>query len=114
MRVTGANHPAVLKVGSSPIEAVENAHDREGDDEGYPAPHKVADAPEEEGAERAHQKTDGERGQVGDQGEGVVPGRIELDRQNGGQRAEDVEVIPLDHGPGGGAEDHAEDRILFL
>jgi hypothetical protein len=89
------------------------AHDREGDDESETAAHHVADAAEEERAKRADEKSNGECGEVGDECEGVVAGRIELKRENGGQAAEDEEIVPLNHGAGSGGEDDALEADLI-
>jgi hypothetical protein len=45
---------------------------------GVLAADEVADASEKQRAEGANQESDGEGGQVGDVGEGVVAGRIEF------------------------------------
>src|SRR5262249_8597041 len=51
---------------------------------------------EQEGAERADQKARGEQGDRAEQRRHRVAFFEEFDRQDGGQAAEDVEVIPLD------------------
>ena len=81
------------------------AHDDQGDEEGDFAACHVSNAAEEERAEGADEEADGEGGQIGDEGEGVVTRRIELGGEDRSERAEDVEVVPLDHGSGRGGED---------
>jgi hypothetical protein len=85
------------------------AHDEEGDEEGVLATDEVSDPPEEDRAERPHDEADREGRQVRDEGEGVVAGRVELRRDDRRERAEDVEVVPLDHGPGRRCADHLPD-----
>ena len=53
------------------------AHNQEGDEKRILAPNEIADAPEEECAERAHDEADRKRRQVSDEREGVVAFRVE-------------------------------------
>jgi hypothetical protein len=87
------------------------AHDGEGGYERDSAAEEIADAAEEESAEGADEKSHGEGGEVCDEGECVVVGRVELDGENGCERAEDVEVVPLDQGPGGGTQYNAHEGV---
>ena len=108
----GANQPAVLYVGSRPMHGGGAAHDRERHQKGVLASYEIPDASEEEGTERTDEKTDGEGGEIGDVRESVVAGRIEFRGKDGGEAAEDVEVVPLDHGADGGGEDYAPDAVF--
>src|SRR5213592_285936 len=58
-----------------------------------------ADAPEYEGSERADQEPGGERADRLDERTSGGARREELHRQERGQAAEDVEVVPLDDVP---------------
>ena len=87
------------------------AHDGEGHDECDSAADEVAETPKEECAKRTHEEADRERGQVGDESERIVARRIELGREDGRERAEDIEVVPLDHGACGRADDHFKQGI---
>src|SRR6202035_3544053 len=69
------------------------AHDTQGDEKSVFAADDVTDASEEERAERAYQEANRESCQICDISEGVVAGRIEFQRQNGGEASEDVEVV---------------------
>jgi len=44
---------------------------------------------------------------VGDIGERIVARRIEFWREDGGEAAENIEVIPLDHRPDCGRQDNS-------
>src|SRR6478672_13880945 len=55
-----------------------SAHDAERDKEGVLATYQVADAAEEERAEWPNDEADSERGEIGDEGQRVVSGRVEL------------------------------------
>ena len=86
------------------------AHQRHGDQEGVLAADQVAEAAEEQRAEWP----DGEAGGKGEQGEDECRRRIdageELRREDRGERAVDVEVVPLEHG----AERRGEDDHPLL
>ena len=58
---------------------------------------QIADAAEEQRAERPHDEADGKRREIRDERERVVAAGIEQRRDDRGQAAEDVEVVPLDH-----------------
>src|SRR4029077_7352054 len=88
------------------------AHDRQRDEEGVFAPNEVADTSEEQSAERAHHKSDSEGSEIGDVREGGVAGWIEHGREENGKAAENVKVIPLDHGANGGGKNYAPDAVL--
>src|SRR2546430_15307998 len=61
------------------------------------AAHDVADAAEHEGPERPDQEPGGERPYGADERASTRTLLEELDRQQGGEAPEDVEVVPLDH-----------------
>src|SRR5207248_9269727 len=69
------------------------------DEEGVLAADEVADATEHERAEGAYQESGGERPDRLDERAAGGARREELHRQQRGQAAEDVEVVPLDHVP---------------
>jgi hypothetical protein len=73
----------------------------------------VTHAPEEEGAERPHDESHRERGQVRDERKRVVAGRIEERGDDRRQAAEDVEVVPLDHRADGGRGDDVPNPVVF-
>src|SRR5277367_5886429 len=68
-------------------------HNRQGDEKGVFAADQVSDTAEKERAEGSNEEADSEGGQVGDVGERLIAGRIKLGRKDGGQAAEDVEVV---------------------
>jgi hypothetical protein len=74
------------------------AHDHDGDEEGVFASDDVADAPEHDGAERAHQEAGGEGEQREDIARRRRIGREELRADDAGERAVKIEVIPLENG----------------
>src|SRR6185312_9379858 len=57
----------------------------------------VTDASKEERADRSHRETNGKGRERFEEGGGRVVGRIELVRQDSRKRAENEEVVPLDH-----------------
>ena len=87
------------------------AHDQDGDQEGVLAADHVAEAAEDQRAERPHQEAGGVGGEGGQQGGGVVAlgkeQRGEERRQGGVQ----IKVVPLEHGAQRGGED---DSFLLL
>jgi hypothetical protein len=84
-------------------------HDHQCHQERVFPPHEVADAPEEQRAEGARGKPCGKRGQCREHGQRLITRREELGRQNEGEAAEDVEVVPLDHrADARGADDHPD------
>jgi hypothetical protein len=72
----------------------------------YLAPDQVAEPPEHEGADRPHRKPGGEGQQGEDEAAGGIERREELPRDDRGQRAIQVEVVPLEHGAEAGGQDH--------
>ena len=82
------------------------AHDRDGDEEGVLASDQVADAAEDQRAERTDQEARGE----GEQGEDVAGGLVELGEELGadddGKGAVEVEVVPFEHRAQRGGDDH--------
>ena len=93
---------------------VEKAHDHQSDEEGIFAANEVAEAAKEESAEGTHDEADGEGRKIGDEGEGVVAGGVDLRGEDRGKAAEEVEVVPLDHGADGRGEDDARDAVCKL
>ena len=85
------------------------AHDEQRHEKGALPPDQVADPAEEERAERPHDEAHGKRREVGDQRQRVIARRIEERRDGRGQAAEDVEVVPLDHGADGRRRDDLPD-----
>ncbi len=82
------------------------AHDHDGHEEGVLAPDEVADAPEHQGAEGADQEARRIGREGGQQGGRVVPLGEEQVGEEGRQRGVEVEVVPLEHRPHGGGDDH--------
>jgi hypothetical protein len=72
---------------------------------------QVADAAKEERTKRPHQESDSKCGEIGDERECIVAGWIELYGEYRCKRAEDVKVVPLDHGASGRAEDHTSETV---
>ncbi|MCY1408051.1 hypothetical protein D9M71_233680 [compost metagenome] len=87
-----------------------NTHDYNGDEEGVLAPDHIPQAAEHDGAEGSHGKTRGEGEQGKDEGGCLVDAGEEVLGDNGGQRAIQIEVVPLEHGAQGGGEN---DLALF-
>src|SRR5689334_12276239 len=81
------------------------AHDQERHEKRILASHEIADASEEECAKRTDDKPDSKRREVSDQREGVITVGIEERRDCYCETAEDVEVVPLDHGTDCGSGD---------
>src|SRR5439155_1508843 len=85
------------------------AHAAERDQERVLATHEIADAAEEERSERADQESCREGPDGLDQPRPGPALREELYRQDRGQAAEDVKIVPLDHvSDGCGDDDSAE------
>src|SRR5256886_11780838 len=80
-----------------PDERRRQAHAAQRNEEGVLAAHDVADAAEHEGPERPDQEPGGERPDGADERASTGTLLEELDRQEGGEAPEDVEVVPLDH-----------------
>src|SRR5262249_50344932 len=74
------------------------AHHQQRDKKGVLPSHQITDSAEEQSAERPHHKPDRKRRQVSDQRECFVTVRIKERRDSYGETAEDVEVVPFDHG----------------
>src|SRR5690606_17264899 len=89
------------------------AHDADGDEEGPLAALAVAQLAEEQGAQGADGKARREGEQREDEGGGVVDARKEMLRDDGGQRAEEDEIIPLEQRPGPGGEYDAAQLPAF-
>src|SRR5262249_41111092 len=70
------------------------------------------DAAKEESPKRADDEAYRECRQIRDQRERVVSRWIKQRRNNCGQTAEDVEVVPLDHRADGGRGNYLPDLIL--
>ena len=85
------------------------AHDEERDEKRVLAADEIADPPEEQRPERPDDEPDRKRRQVRDERDRVVARRIEQRRDDRGQTAEDVEVVPLDHRPHGRRGDDLPD-----
>src|ERR1700730_8869668 len=79
-------------------------HDQDGDEESVFASDDVADAPENDGAERAYQKA----GSEGEQREDIARprgiGAEELCTHNAGERPEKIEIVPFENGTERGSE----------
>jgi hypothetical protein len=73
------------------------AHAGDGDDEGVLSADQITDVPEYQGAERTHCEAGGERQQREDEGRARFHPGEELLCQDGGERAVDVEVVPLEN-----------------
>ncbi len=82
------------------------AHDHDGDEEGVLAANEVAQPPEHQRPERAHGEAGGEGEQGEDESGGLVHPGEELLRHHRGERAVEIEVVPLEHGPEAGRKDH--------
>ncbi|MCY1539084.1 hypothetical protein D9M68_746530 [compost metagenome] len=82
-----------------------DAHDHDGDEEGVLAPDHVAQPAEHYGAEGAYGEARGEGEQGEDEGSGLVDAGEEVLRDDRGEGAVEVEVIPLEHGAQGRGED---------
>jgi hypothetical protein len=109
MRITG--DPTDGRVGGQQADAEgRGAHDQDGDEEGVLAADEVADAAEHQRAEGAHQKARREGEQREDVARRRVEGGEELRPDHRGERAVEVEVVPLEDG----AERRSEDHPLLL
>src|SRR2546425_255446 len=86
-----------------------HAHTSQRDDEGVLPAHLVAEPAEEERPQRAYQEADREDRHGAEEGRHRVALLEKLDREDRGQAAEDVEVVPLDDvADGCGDDDSAE------
>src|ERR1041385_2860369 len=82
------------------------AHDQQRHEKRIFASHEITDASEEERTKRTDDKTDSKRREISDERECVVAVRIEERRDYYCEAAEDVEVVPLDHGTDCGRGDY--------
>ncbi len=82
------------------------AHDDDRDEEGVLAADQVADAPEQERAQRAHGEAGAEGREAREERRRVVARREEERREEHGEGAVQVEVVPLEDGAERGGEDH--------
>ena len=73
-------------------------HDQDRHQEGVFAADNVADAPKDDGAERAHQKPGGEREQREDVAGRWRIGGEELRADDRGERSVEIEVVPFENG----------------
>jgi hypothetical protein len=73
------------------------AHDQQGGEERELSAGEIADASEDESSERPHREPDREGCQSLEKSSGGISAGKELRRNDRGETAEDVEVIPLDH-----------------
>ena len=85
-------------VGQQADDEGRQAHDQDGDQEGVLASDHVAQAAEEQRAERPHDEAGGKREQGEDEGRRWVEAGEELLGNDGCQRTVEIEVIPLEHG----------------
>ena len=86
------------RIGQQADDEGRQTHDQDGDQEGVFASDDVADASEDDGAERAHQEAGGEGQQREDIAGCRRVGREELRADDGGERSVQVKVIPLEDG----------------
>ncbi len=91
-----------------------DTHHRDRHEEGELPPDDVADPPEECRTERPNRESGTERGERQEQGGDVVARREELGREEHGEHAVDVEVVPLDDRPCGGRADHEWELVAIL
>ena len=89
-----------------------STHDGKRHEEGILAADKVPYPSKKECAKGTHQETNGECGEIGDVGKGVISGRIEFHREDGGKAAENIKVIPLDHGADRGGKNYSPNTVL--
>ncbi|EEF93800.1 hypothetical protein CATMIT_01563, partial [Catenibacterium mitsuokai DSM 15897] len=82
------------------------AHQHDGDQEGVLAPDHVAEPAEHQRAERPHREAGGEGEQGEDELAGLVEAAEELLADDDGERAVQIEVVPLEDGAEAGGEDH--------
>jgi len=87
-----------------------SAHDDQRDKEGALPTHQIANSPEEERTKRTDHEADREGGQVGHERERVVARRIEQWGDDRGEAAENIEVVPLDHGTDSGRRNDLQIR----
>src|SRR5690606_10248547 len=73
------------------------AHDEHRHEEGVLAPDEIADPAEHDRPERSHREPGGERGEREDEPRGLVDPGEELRRDDRGEQAVEVEVVPLEH-----------------
>src|SRR4030095_1597292 len=80
---------------------------RSGDQEGVLAAHQVADASEQQRAERPHQEAGGVGGERREQRGGLVARREEQRGEERRQHCVEIEVVPLEYGTQRGRENYA-------
>jgi hypothetical protein len=90
-----------------------SAHQQQRHQKSVLASDQIADASKKQRAERSHNKANGKGHQVSDHCHSVVSGRIKQRRDDGGQRAENIKIVPFDHRPDSGSDDDAPD-VVFL
>ena len=90
--------PADANDGSTPIRKVPMPMQVIVIDEGVFAADEITDVPEEEGAERTHREAGGEGQQGEDEGGRRFHAGEELLREDRGESAVDVEIVPLEYG----------------
>src|SRR5262249_17610471 len=79
----------------------------DGDEEGVFAADEITDAAEDQRAERPHQEAGGVGRKCRQQRRGVVSGRKEERREEGGERRVEIKIVPFEHGTKRGSEDDA-------
>jgi hypothetical protein len=87
------------------------AHDGKRDQKGIFAANQIADATKEQCAERPHEEAHGKRGEISDISKGVVARGVEFQSQHGRKAAENIEVIPFDHGSDSGRQNHSPNAV---
>src|SRR5690606_20490603 len=87
------------------------AHDEHRHEEGVLAPDEIADPAEHDRPERSHREPGGERGEREDEPRGLVDPGEELRRDDRGEQAVEVEVVPLEHRAERRRRDDLEMRI---
>jgi hypothetical protein len=97
--------------GQEPDQEGRDAHDHDGEQERVLAPDEVAEPSEDERPERAHGEARRERQQREDERGGGIDGGEELPADDRGERAVQVEVVPLEHRAERRREDHAADAM---
>jgi hypothetical protein len=75
------------------------------------AANQIADATEEQCAERPDEEAHGKGGEISDICKGVVARRVEFQSQHGRKAAENIEVIPFDHGSDSGRQNHSPNAV---
>ena len=112
MRMMGAAMPMVSKFGSRPTKNGRQAHEEDGDEEGVLAADEVAEAAEDDGAERADEEAGGE-GEQGEDEEGSRSTALKNWRDDRGERAVEIEVVPLEDRAERGGEDDLRSSLVM-